>query len=113
MKQKWSKRVALFLTAATILSGMPTEYLYAEEITEMSDMVSDTKAGEAISADVSTETENIEEDTEQSALMTEETTENENNLENEIGTASTEEVQETDEYKEADELLNYLVLDNA
>ena len=39
MKKKWSRKAALLLAAVTILTSLPTEYLYAAQTQEIQDTV--------------------------------------------------------------------------
>ena len=39
MKKKWSRKAALLLAAVTILTSLPTEYLYAAQTQETQDTV--------------------------------------------------------------------------
>lgn len=90
MKKKWSRKAALLLAAVTILTSLPTEYLYAAQTQETTEAVEGTTATEE-TAD-GTETAGKSEIETQSA-----------DTQNAV----------TADILAAEDLLNYLVLDNA
>ena len=90
MKKKWSRKAALLLAAVTILTSLPTEYLYAAQTQETQDTVTpEEQSNEETVVDTALTGQESVTDTEQETTETVE------------GTTA------------AEDLLNYLVLDNA
>lgn len=123
MKKKWSRKAALLLAAVTILTSLPTEYLYAAQTQETHDTVmpeeqsnEETVVDTALTGQESvTDTEQETTETVEGTTATEETTDG-----TEAAGKSEIEAQSADaqnavtaDILAAEDLLNYLVLDNA
>ena len=123
MKKKWSRKAALLLAAVTILTSLPTEYLYAAQPQETHDTVTpeeqsneETVVDTALTGQESvTDTEQETTETVEGTTATEETTDG-----TEAAGKSEIEAQSADaqnavtaDILAAEDLLNYLVLDNA
>lgn len=123
MKKKWSRKAALLLAAVTILTSLPTEYLYAAQTQETQDTVTpeeqsneETVVDTALTGQESvTDTEQETTETVEGTTATEETTDG-----TEVAGKSEIETQSADaqnavtaDILAAEDLLNYLVLDNA
>lgn len=123
MKKKWSRKVALLLAAVTILTSLPTEYLYAAQTQETQDTVTpeeqsneETVVDTALTGQESvTDTEQETTETVEGTTATEETTDGtEAAGKSEIETQSADAQNAvTADILAAEDLLNYLVLDNA
>ncbi len=123
MKKKWSRKVALLLAAVTILTSLPTEYLYAAQTQETHDTVTpeeqsneETVVDTALTGQESiTDTEQETTETVEGTTATEETTDGtETAGKSEIETQSVDTQNAvTADVLAAEDLLNYLVLDNA
>lgn len=123
MKKKWSRKAALLLAAVTILTSLPTEYLYAAQTQETQDTVTpeeqsneETVVDTALTGQESvTDTEQETTETVEETTATEETadgTETAGKSEIETQSADTQNAVTAD-ILAAEDLLNYLVLDNA
>lgn len=123
MKKKWSRKAALLLAAVTILTSLPTEYLYAAQTQETQDTVTpEEQSNEETVVDTVltgqegvTDTEQETTETVEGTTATEETadgTETAGKSEIETQSADTQDAVTTD-ILAAKDLLNYLVLDNA
>lgn len=123
MKKKWSRKAALLLAAVTILTSLPTEYLYAAQTQETHDTVTpeeqsneETVVDTALTGQESvTDTEQETPETVEGTTATEETadgTEAAGKSEIETQSADTQDAVTAD-ILAAEDLLNYLVLDNA
>lgn len=123
MKKKWSRKAALLLAAVTILSSLPTEYLYAAQTQETQDTVTpEEQSNEETVVDTAltgqegvTDTEQETAETVEGTTATEETadgTEAAGKSEIETQSADTQDAVTAD-ILAAEDLLNYLVLDNA
>lgn len=123
MKKKWSRKAALLLAAVTILTSLPTEYLYAAQTQETQDTVTpeeqsneETVVDTALTGQESvTDTEQETTETVEGTTATEETTdgtEAAGKPEIETQSADTQNAVTAD-ILAAEDLLNYLVLDNA
>lgn len=123
MKKKWSRKAALLLAAVTILTSLPTEYLYAAQTQETQDIVTpEEQSNEETVIDTALTGQESITDTEQEATeavegttATEETadgTETAGKSEIETQSADTQNAVTAD-ILAAEDLLNYLVLDNA
>lgn len=123
MKKKWSRKAALLLAAVTILTSLPTEYLYAAQTQETHDTVTpeeqsneETVVDTALTGQESvTDTEQETTETVEGITATEETadgTETAGKSEIETQSADTQNAVAAD-ILAAEDLLNYLVLDNA
>lgn len=123
MKKKWSRKAALLLAAVTILTSLPTEYLYAAQTQETHDTVTpeeqsneETVVDTALTGQESvTDTEQETTETVEGTTATEETadgTETAGKSEIETQSADTQNAVTAD-ILAAEDLLNYLVLDNA
>lgn len=123
MKKKWSRKAALLLAAVTILTSLPTEYLYAAQTQETQDTVTpEEQSNEETVVDTVltgqegvTDTEQETTETVEGTTATEETadgTEAAGKSEIETQSADTQDAVTTD-ILAAEDLLNYLVLDNA
>ena len=123
MKKKWSRKAALLLAAVTILTSLPTEYLYAAQTQETQDTVTpeeqsneETVVDTALTGQESvTDTEQETTETVEGTTATEETTdgtEAAGKSEIETQSADTQDAVTADVLA-AEDLLNYLVLDNA
>lgn len=123
MKKKWSRKAALLLTAVTILTSLPTEYLYAAQTQETQDTVTpeeqsneETVIDTALTGQESiTDTEQETTEAVEGTTATEETadgTETAGKSEIETQSADTQNAVTAD-ILAAEDLLNYLVLDNA
>ena len=123
MKKKWSRKAALLLAAVTILTSLPTEYLYAAQTQETQDTVTpeeqsneETVVDTALTGQESvTDTEQETTETVEGTTATEETTdgtETAGKSEIETQSADTQDAVTAD-ILVAEDLLNYLVLDNA
>lgn len=123
MKKKWSRKAAPLLAAVTILTSLPTEYLYAAQTQETHDTVTpeeqsneETVVDTALTGQESvTDTEQETTETVEGTTATEETTDG-----TEAAGKSEIEAQSADaqnavtaDILAAEDLLNYLVLDNA
>lgn len=123
MKKKWSRKAALLLAAVTILTSLPTEYLYAAQTQETQDTVTpeeqsneETVVDTALTGQESvTDTEQETTETVEGTTATEETPDGtEAAGKSEIETQSADTQNEvTADILTAEDLLNYLVLDNA
>lgn len=128
MKKKWSRKAALLLAAVTILTSLPTEYLYAAQTQETQDTVTpeeqsneETVVDTALTGQESvTDTEQETTETVEGTTATEETTdgtEAAGKSEIETQSADTQDADTQDavtaDVLAAEDLLNYLVLDNA
>lgn len=123
MKKKWSRKAALLLAAVTILTSLPTEYLYAAQTQETQDTVTpeeqsneETVVDTALTGQESvTDTEQETTETVEGTTATEETTDGtEAAGKPEIETQSADAQNAvTADILAAEDLLNYLVLDNA
>lgn len=123
MKKKWSRKAALLLAAVTILTSLPTEYLYAAQTQETHDTVTpeeqsneETVVDTALTGQESvTDTEQETTETVEGTTATEETTDGtEDAGKSEIETQSADAQNAvTADILAAEDLLNYLVLDNA
>lgn len=123
MKKKWSRKAALLLAAVTILTSLPTEYLYAAQTQETHDTVTpeeqsneETVVDTALTGQESiTDTEQETTETVEGTTVTEETTDGtETAGKSEIETQSVDTQNAvTADVLAAEDLLNYLVLDNA
>lgn len=123
MKKKWSRKAALLLAAVTILTSLPTEYLYAAQTQETQDTVTpeeqsneETVVDTALTGQESvTDTEQETTEAVEGTTATEETadgTETAGKSEIETQSADTQNAVTAD-ILAAEDLLNYLVLDNA
>lgn len=123
MKKKWSRKAALLLAAVTILTSLPTEYLYAAQTQETHDTVTpeeqsneETVVDTALTGQESvTDTEQETPETVEGTTATEETAdgiEAAGKSEIETQSADTQDAVTAD-ILAAEDLLNYLVLDNA
>lgn len=123
MKKKWSRKAALLLAAVTILTSLPTEYLYAAQTQETQDTVTpEEQSNEETVVDTAltgqegvTDTEQETTETVEGTIATEETadgTEAAGKSEIETQSADTQDAVTAD-ILAAEDLLNYLVLDNA
>lgn len=123
MKKKWSRKAALLLAAVTILTSLPTEYLYAAQTQETQDTVTpeeqsneETVIDTALTGQESiTDTEQETTEAVEGTTATEETadgTETAGKSEIETQSADTQNAVTAD-ILAAEDLLNYLVLDNA
>lgn len=123
MKKKWSRKAALLLAAVTILTSLPTEYLYAAQTQETHDTVmpeeqsnEETVVDTALTGQESiTDTEQETTETVEGTTATEETadgTETAGKSEIETQSVDTQNAVTAD-ILAAEDLLNYLVLDNA
>lgn len=123
MKKKWSRKAALLLAAVTILTSLPTEYLYAAQTQEIQDTVTpEEQSNEETVVDTAltgqegvTDTEQETTETVEGTTATEETadgTEAAGKSEIETQSADTQDAVTAD-ILAAEDLLNYLVLDNA
>jgi len=123
MKKKWSRKAALLLAAVTILTSLPTEYLYAAQTQETQDTVTPEKQSNeetvidtALTGQESiTDTEQETTEAVEGTTATEETadgTETAGKSEIETQSADTQNAVTAD-ILAAEDLLNYLVLDNA
>ncbi len=123
MKKKWSRKAALLLAAVTILTSLPTEYLYAAQTQETQDTVTpeeqsneETVVDTALTGQESvTDTERETTETVEGTTATEETADGtEAAGKSEIETQSADAQNAvTADILAAEDLLNYLVLDNA
>ncbi len=123
MKKKWSRKAALLLAVVTILTSLPTEYLYAAQTQETHDTVTpEEQSNEKTVVDTAltgqesvTDTEQETTETVEGTTATEETadgTETAGKSEIETQSADTQNAVTAD-ILAAEDLLNYLVLDNA
>lgn len=123
MKKKWSRKAALLLATVTILTSLPTEYLYAAQTQETQDTVTpeeqsneETVIDTALTGQESiTDTEQETTEAVEGTTATEETadgTETAGKSEIETQSADTQNAVTAD-ILAAEDLLNYLVLDNA
>ncbi len=123
MKKKWSRKAALLLAAVTILTSLPTEYLYAAQTQETQDTVTpEEQSNEETVVDTALTGQESVADTEQEetgavggTTTTEETADGtETAGEAEIETQSVDEQNAVAaDVQEAEDLLNYLVLDSS
>ena len=123
MKKKWSRKAALLLAAVTILTSLPTEYLYAAQTQEIQDTVTpEEQSNEETVVDTAltgqegvADTEQETTETVEGTTATEETTDGtEAAGKSEIETQSADTQNAvTADILTAEDLLNYLVLDNA
>lgn len=123
MKKKWSRKAALLLAAVTILTSLPTEYLYAAQTQETQDTVTpEEQSNEETVVDTAltgqegvTDTGQETTETVEGTTATEETadgTEAAGKSEIETQSADAQDAVTAD-ILAAEDLLNYLVLDNA
>ena len=123
MKKKWSRKAALLLAAVTILTSLPTENLYAAQTQEIQDTVTpEEQNNEETAADTAlAEQENVTDAGQEGTEAEDETTAaDETTAGTETAEASEIETQTLDtqnavtaDVQEAEDLLNYLVLDNS
>ncbi|MGO5229573.1 N-acetylmuramoyl-L-alanine amidase [Thermoguttaceae bacterium LCP21S3_D4] len=125
MKKKWSRKAALLLAAVTILTSLPTEYLYAAQMQETQDTVTpeeqsneETVVDTALTGQASDTDANQEETgSVEETMPTDETATTEGAAttgESEIETQSVDTQNAvTADVLAAEDLLNYLVLDSS
>lgn len=123
MKKKWSRKAALFLAAVTILTSLPTEYLYAAQTQETHDTVTpEEQSNEETVVDTALTGQESVTDTEQETTETVEGTTATEEIADGTETAGKSEIEAqsadtqnavTADILAAEDLLNYLVLDNA
>lgn len=121
MKKKWSRKAALLLAAVTILTSLPTEYLYAAQTQETHDTVTpEEQSNEETVVDTALTGQESVTDTEQETTETVEGTTATEEIADGTEAAGEIETQSLDsqtavaeDVQEAQDLLNYLVLDNA
>lgn len=121
MKKKWSRKAALLLAAVTILTSLPTEYLYAAQTQETHDTVTpEEQSNEETVVDTALTGQESVTDTEQETTETVEGTTATEEIADGTEAAGEIETQSLDsqtavaeDAQEAQDLLNYLVLDNA
>ena len=121
MKKKWSRKAALLLAAVTILTSLPTEYLYAAQTQETHDTVTpEEQSNEETVVDTALTRQESVTDTEQETTETVEGTTATEEIADGTEAAGEIETQSLDsqtavaeDVQEAQDLLNYLVLDNA
>lgn len=111
MKKKWSRKAALLLAAVTILTSLPTEYLYAAQTQEIQDTVTPEEQSNEETV------VQPEEGTEQQSTEVSGKTEvsSETDIETQTIDSQTADTQNSDttEVVAAEDLLNYLVLDSS
>lgn len=123
MKKKWSRKAALLLAAVTILTSLPTEYLYAAQTQETHDTVTpEEQSNEETVVDTALTGQESVTDTEQETTETVEGTTATEEIADGTETAGKSEIEAqsadaqnavTADILAAEDLLNYLVLDNA
>lgn len=123
MKKKWSRKAALFLAVVTILTSLPTEYLYAAQTQETHDTVTpEEQSNEETVVDTALTGQESVTDTEQETTETVEGTTATEEIADGTETAGKSEIETqsadtqnavTADILAAEDLLNYLVLDNA
>lgn len=121
MKKKWSRKAALLLATVTILTSLPTEYLYAAQTQETHDTVTpEEQSNEETVVDTALTGQESVTDTEQETTETVEGTTATEEIADGTEAAGEIETQSLDsqtavaeDVQEAQDLLNYLVLDNA
>lgn len=123
MKKKWSRKAALLLAAVTILTSLPTEYLYAAQTQETHDTVTpEEQSNEKTVVDTALTGQESVTDTEQETTETVEGTTATEEIADGTETAGKSEIETqsadtqnavTADILAAEDLLNYLVLDNA
>lgn len=123
MKKKWSRKAALLLAAVTILTSLPTEYLYAAQTQETQDTVTpEEQSNEETVVDTALTGQESVTDTEQETTETVEGTTATEEIADGTETAGKSEIETqsadtqnavTADILAAEDLLNYLVLDNA
>lgn len=123
MKKKWSRKAALLLAAVTILTSLPTEYLYAAQTQETHDTVTpEEQSNEETVVDTALTGQESVTDTEQETTETVEGTTATEEIADGTETAGKSEIETqsadtqnavTADILAAEDLLNYLVLDNA
>ncbi len=123
MKKKWSRKAALLLAAVTILTSLPTEYLYAAQTQETHDTVTpEEQSNEETVVDTALTGQESVTDTEQETTETVEGTTATEEMTDGTETAGKSEIETqsadtqnavTADILAAEDLLNYLVLDNA
>lgn len=123
MKKKWSRKAALLLAAVTILTSLPTEYLYAAQTQETHDTVTpEEQSNEETVVDTALTGQESVTDTEQETTETVEGTTATEEMTDGTEAAGKSEIEAqsadaqnavTADILVAEDLLNYLVLDNA
>lgn len=123
MKKKWSRKAALLLAAVTILTSLPTEYLYAAQTQETHDTVTpEEQSNEKTVVDTALTGQESVTDTEQETTETVEGTTATEEMTDGTEAAGKSEIEAqsadaqnavTADILAAEDLLNYLVLDNA
>lgn len=123
MKKKWSRKAALLLAAVTILTSLPTEYLYAAQTQETHDTVTpEEQSNEETVVDTALTGQESVTDTEQETTETVEGTTATEEMTDGTEAAGKSEIEAqsadaqnavTADILAAEDLLNYLVLDNA
>lgn len=123
MKKKWSRKAALLLAVVTILTSLPTEYLYAAQTQETHDTVTpEEQSNEKTVVDTALTGQESVTDTEQETTETVEGTTATEEIADGTETAGKSEIETqsadtqnavTADILAAEDLLNYLVLDNA
>lgn len=123
MKKKWSRKAALLLAAVTILTSLPTEDLYAAQTQETHDTVTpEEQSNEKTVVDTALTGQESVTDTEQETTETVEGTTATEEIADGTETAGKSEIETqsadtqnavTADILAAEDLLNYLVLDNA
>lgn len=123
MKKKWSRKAAFLLAAVTILTSLPTEYLYAAQTQETHDTVtSEEQSNEETVVDTALTGQESVTDTEQETTETVEGTTATEEMTDGTEAAGKSEIEAqsadaqnavTADILAAEDLLNYLVLDNA
>lgn len=123
MKKKWSRKAALLLAAVTILTSLPTEYLYAAQTQETQDTVTpEEQSNEETVVDTAlTGQEGVTDTGQETTETVEGTTATEETVDGTEAAGKSEiETQSADAQNAvtadilvAEDLLNYLVLDNA
>lgn len=123
MKKKWSRKAALLLAVVTILTSLPTEYLYAAQTQETHDTVTpEEQSNEKTVVDTALTGQESVTDTEQETTETVEGTTATAEIADGTETAGKSEIETqsadtqnavTADILAAEDLLNYLVLDNA
>lgn len=123
MKKKWSRKAALLLAAVTILTSLPTEYLYAAQTQETHDTVTpEEQSNEETVVDTALTGQESVTDTEQETTETVEGTTATEEMTDGTEAAGKSEIEAqsadaqnavTADILATEDLLNYLVLDNA
>lgn len=123
MKKKWNRKAALLLAAVTILTSLPTEYLYAAQTQETHDTVTpEEQSNEETVVDTALTGQESVTDTEQETTETVEGTTATEEMTDGTEAAGKSEIEAqsadaqnavTADILAAEDLLNYLVLDNA